>query len=358
MSDYLTRLAARSLSLTEVIRPRLPSLFEPPPEADQFVLAQRPGAEMSDVDSTLNGSDSQVFTPRRPLVPSLVRGPSEERPSVEKSPAPLNMSHQARSGSTETPDLHAGQPSDQPLMPQTPAAFQRIEARSERPRTDLSPAQEQPAPRQTGAQVFPPMADRLPDSRARQQDPGKPKPFQEFIREETVSRPPSSAAKQLPHPQIAPAVERTVVERFAVYEEPSQPSAEDPTRAASHRAVTGRQHAPFDATDRVLIEQLVSPERPRSPVIAHLEPSENQPLRTPTPARILAQPRLVVPHVQLKANAPAETTAKPAPTIQVTIGRIEVRATPPPSQPPQRQRSVPPVMSLEEYLRQRSGEKS
>jgi hypothetical protein len=43
-----------------------------------------------------------------------------------------------------------------------------------------------------------------------------------------------------------------------------------------------------------------------------------------------------------------------APTVHVTIGRIEVRATPPPVPPP-KQRTTPPVMSLDDYLRQRDG---
>lgn len=42
-----------------------------------------------------------------------------------------------------------------------------------------------------------------------------------------------------------------------------------------------------------------------------------------------------------------------APTIQVTIGRIEVRATPPPTQRTQPRRSEQPVMSLDEYLNER-----
>lgn len=51
-------------------------------------------------------------------------------------------------------------------------------------------------------------------------------------------------------------------------------------------------------------------------------------------------------------------TAEAAPTIEVTIGRIEVRALTPPAPPPQpspRQRQEPPKMSLDDYLRAHSG---
>jgi hypothetical protein len=52
----------------------------------------------------------------------------------------------------------------------------------------------------------------------------------------------------------------------------------------------------------------------------------------------------------------AEPTAPPKleSIVQVTIGRVEVRATPAPALLPQKERSAPPVMSLDEYLRQRA----
>jgi hypothetical protein len=47
-------------------------------------------------------------------------------------------------------------------------------------------------------------------------------------------------------------------------------------------------------------------------------------------------------------------TQPPAPTIHVTIGRVEVRATGP-TAPAPKPRSAPQTMSLDEYLRKRSG---
>lgn len=59
---------------------------------------------------------------------------------------------------------------------------------------------------------------------------------------------------------------------------------------------------------------------------------------------------------QRNVEMPAEQKqpAQPVPTIQVTIGRVEVRATPRPSPPAtQRQTPAPAVKSLDDYLRQR-----
>src|SRR6266566_8766799 len=50
----------------------------------------------------------------------------------------------------------------------------------------------------------------------------------------------------------------------------------------------------------------------------------------------------------------AQQPSAPAPMIQVTIGRIEVRATPPPAPHSQPRRSGPAVMGLDEYLSQRA----
>lgn len=48
--------------------------------------------------------------------------------------------------------------------------------------------------------------------------------------------------------------------------------------------------------------------------------------------------------------------SRPEPVINVTIGRIEVRATVSQQKQTPKSESRTPVMSLEEYLRRRSGE--
>lgn len=55
------------------------------------------------------------------------------------------------------------------------------------------------------------------------------------------------------------------------------------------------------------------------------------------------------PPAPVRAAAPAVE-----PVIQVTIGRIEVRATQPAPQPSRPRSAAPNAMSLEEYLRRRS----
>ena len=108
-------------------------------------------------------------------------------------------------------------------------------------------------------------------------------------------------------------------------------------------------------TGRVLDEQAVRGDMPQPHNTAYLEPVSDHLVRPSRPAMAILQPQVTL-YYEPPASAPPEAPARPepAPTIQVTIGRIEVRATPPPAPPPQRQRSASPVMSLDEYLRQRA----
>jgi hypothetical protein len=59
----------------------------------------------------------------------------------------------------------------------------------------------------------------------------------------------------------------------------------------------------------------------------------------------------------VRASAREGVTQSTPPIIEVTIGRIEVRALTPPAAPPppQRERHEPPKMSLDDYLRAQGG---
>lgn len=100
----------------------------------------------------------------------------------------------------------------------------------------------------------------------------------------------------------------------------------------------------------------------------HLSSSAAQPATGQSPyvraltSRSPATPKeganvLTPPAIRASVRVDARThepPAPPEPTIQVTIGRIEVRATPPPAAPVRKQ-STPAVMNLNDYLQARNG---
>ncbi len=117
------------------------------------------------------------------------------------------------------------------------------------------------------------------------------------------------------------------------------------------------------APARDSVERGVFREGPRPP-----EPISPAPRATPTPTVVLppaivARPR-IKPHIAINgqnsfAKAPALETSKEAPpTIHVSIGRVEVRATATPNRAPQSKTgaAAASALSLEDYLRGRAGE--
>lgn len=70
------------------------------------------------------------------------------------------------------------------------------------------------------------------------------------------------------------------------------------------------------------------------------------------PAPPILQPRVPVVERDPFPARRAEPAAEPV--IQVTIGRIEVRATPAPRAPARERPAARPAVDLEEYLRQRA----
>jgi hypothetical protein len=112
--------------------------------------------------------------------------------------------------------------------------------------------------------------------------------------------------------------------------------------------------------DKVLSEEAAHHESERRTTIG-------KPALTPVravPASDTARPPTAHPAGQARPSLPrwreigAEGPSSP-PTVKVTIGRIEVRATTPPAPPtPRTRRQRPgPALTLDEYLKKRSGER-
>ena len=75
-----------------------------------------------------------------------------------------------------------------------------------------------------------------------------------------------------------------------------------------------------------------------------------------TPGPLVAQPRVasLPEHKRRQREDMLCSDPEPAPAVHVAIGRVEVRATMP-AQSSAKPRSALKAMSLDEYLRQRSG---
>ncbi|HZS09157.1 MAG TPA: hypothetical protein VFD58_30260 [Blastocatellia bacterium] len=119
----------------------------------------------------------------------------------------------------------------------------------------------------------------------------------------------------------------------------------------SHPSVTIVSH------ERTVIKEAFRDTEPEPPpiqtraVATELPLPERESPVTPATPSVVVQPR-VTPLFEDRPAREEKQSAAPAPTIQVTIGRIEVRAVQPrPS--PSRARQTPPSLSLEDYLRGR-----
>jgi hypothetical protein len=291
MGDFLTNLAVRSAGSAEVIQPRLPSLFEPP----RLSLG------------SLDGFD-------------FVR-PQQQQGSFEETLWQTDV-HRA--------DVHnhiAGQPTPVPFSAEVPRAELETEPR---------PAS-RPQARDPRRAVWPSLSVRHETPL----DPVVPPTLPGFQPFESGSK--SSASSN------------SLVRKSLVAAVPSE-SGKDvsegmlPTRDSAHSSEAAVDaHARAAETKSSLTDSKVRSEKLTAPGIESPYLPPNYPSR---PARSIIEP-CVTPRSAEARRGAASSRFKPVePIVQVTIGRIEVRAIP---QEPaaRRERSVSPVMSLDEYLRTR-----
>jgi hypothetical protein len=362
VAGFFERLVVREAPAEAVLRPRLPSRFEPVPGHEAAPEADpeqgfRPAAAGAPQDGAVSGW--------------------EEVPAARQPPAAAPR----RALSAEAPAAAA---------PEGPAAANRVEAevgrpwpsREERAAAPRPPAPvpvatgpRRPQPADPGEAAATPM---LRTELALPQRPGGDSPVgtgRENRRAdaEPVSPPAEKAPPARPpvdrreEPRVAPRR----AERRAVEPSLREPVAQDfrALREARPMAIRPgeREHA---VAERRLESIEKSGSARRQPLPATVQPAH--PMPADRPAAAPREPR-AAPAVAVRTDEAEPRPAEPPalrpvlperrrremqrpekPSVQITIGRIEVRAVVPPAAPEKRVAPAPRTLSLEDYLRQKS----
>jgi hypothetical protein len=306
MSDYLDHLMLKALNLTEGIQPRVASLFEPPSASGRSIAA-RPSA---------NGE-------------SAPDAPFEAPLSTQKS--------FSQAGSSRPPMIGLGRPAG--TRPQQPTSS--ADASTDQPSGQW--ANGQPSPLltpQADDTTSGPLRSELGPNPARTASTAMP----------TASSSPGAAgpldakAAEPSHSDMPISVPVTAGQEIAAV--PSTHTGEQESRSALEQII-----------GRAVAERAVLFDVPQSENITHPESVADHGRRPSTPAMPVVQPHVTLYREPL-VSIPSEVTAMPvpAPTIRITIGRVDVRAVVPatPAARPAPARPSP-ALSLEDYLKQREG---
>jgi hypothetical protein len=325
MKDFLSNLVARSIGSAPVIRPRLPSLFEPVTryagslgESSPVVVNERPSTFEESEWSEQNNASSSPPEPRRR------QGPPAS-------------------------DWRAGAAIPDPVPP-TAAS----------PRAGRSLPAFPPQPLDLDARREPPQRAEYPEIPiVRQAEPARPRESLPAIHEESPPAPVVSAAKSAPLALFAEIARNEKRLREGVVSEAHPRPLTAPESVANTEAWPSTGSASLQVPE----PSATTPARRRSPLHQGTPPNLPAslgagPLNTPqTSSRAL--PAIELPAALRFEFArhipPLQRPGPPEPTIQVTIGRIDVRAITPQTSSA-RERPASPVMSLGDYLRSKRGE--
>lgn len=413
MADFLTHLVGRTLGVSQTVKPRLEPMFAPPAalanEAGPSLLEpnDQTSSPVAVPSRVATAADSLVESDQLPPVSSPTAQPNSP-PDMPTSTTPNQSLESSRqnaplpTGETKAKSLvePAGKPIDEP--PRQPAPTPSGEDLPGRPhRASLSPetTKRQPPPTTPptpAATVSPAPPAGLPEETLVQVDieptaantpPAAPVSQSSLLLPpekpaQTQPRPGRSSEQKLAAPSEAPLVFPPVsgpaaepVEtrpRPAASIEPAPPSdLATPFGAISQPGGSPGDDVPVKAAPPALARPVEPWRRPDTPVKPGAMPPVEPIPAPPTQSRLLIPPagplvpladslapvepaaqtgrRQSVPQaaVSLSTEPPGETS-----TLQVTIGRVEVRAVNPPAPRPAPPRSRP-VLSLDSYLKQR-----
>jgi len=401
MNDFLGSLIARNLTQAETLLPRPASWFEPsapdlssaaPARPEPVAGQEDPGAErelpwLESVDTILA---PPLPAPRQPRTgPNQFMAPPPVAPAegvattVETLPVtPLEPPRQPRPApssrrprprpAAETPatDTLRGQAASQPHEATAPPIRpdQAPEAMQAAP-TPMAPVTPSPVAARRAAPQQPKPVSQLPQPAEIAPATSSPPPHESVVAP-TASSPPSHKSVVALVPQPAPRQPRTsvleVAPRPAEMPHAERPAAASPASKRVPPAPPAQRLAPVENTEdhepraaaRPSAEEEVRRASPvaAATVLAPLTPGGKAPATAVEPVVRVVQPASLRPAPgTLRAEQGAGPAApEPPPTIQITIGRIEVKATPPATPTSPKRPNMPPVMTLDDYLRERA----
>ena len=320
MNDFLTRLVQRTLAPAPEVRPRLAARYETTPWLPGY-------GEGPDLER--RGVRDAGPLPSGDLTPSAAEPPALLRASAARS-------------ETMPPDLAGVAPRGRDEVSPQDKDGARSNAQTERPvgRGDFFPPQNPHA-------RIPEPNDGLPAS---SREPSRTTTLTSHRMPDTDDHAavPRSLASGVPSPQeIRPAARGTDPTPRA------SPSPAAPPRVAQTSILAAGKEPGATREIRTTAPPTEEPRRPlgdagtRPPPRTFsptLRPAQSPPEKTPAGRSLLA-----------RMDAPQGTAAVNPPSVQVTIGRVEVSASAPQPATNLQPRVSPPRLSLAEYLKRRPG---
>jgi hypothetical protein len=368
MADFLTNVIARNLEAVDRLVPRVASRFEPTgghPEALASPDVTGDGDRIYRIeeevflDPTAVHETPRIATPLRPAPTRRVR-PAEVTPVALPSAREMSDPHPPATTEKVQPQVRPAEPAATPTaMPVTVASGGIPEARRQ---SDAPPAPHEsiPSPPQSREEGVGRIV------RIAQRDDSAPTP-------ETVDEPrPAATMAEERHDVAALPARKLMTAMPRAHESGAAPSGRTPAAAA---AEAGNDHVTPDNTSTAVelvaptsasmtrgVVPVLQPMSPRSETVA-FEPervSERLTADAPRPVNATSATtdrrstrRAELPRARHRRNVPEGTRAEPDTTVHVTIGRIEIKATP--NAAPAKTTLTPaPSSGLEEYLRRRA----
>ena len=342
MDNYLSKLVDRALSREPVVKPRRAALFAPPPYAAGLLGRAAPALFSS------QPNDEEADAETRQVEPNVqtARGAHDAETHTPFTQTRERHTH-ARSASDESelyprPSVSTRPPSDADAARQS---FRTSPERTITPPLLLTPTHAR-AQRVPAADLAPRESSMEPDETTNVREQTRPGPVVQ------TPRPDAALADSA---RAAEAKLAGLRARLNQGEEAARQFVDEVARVKSQARLHGEvepareERSPESFSPHADITRRRREQEERDGEAASAATRRREPAAPIMPQTV----RTSAPLTPRRAPDEAPTNA-PAPTIQVTIGRVEVRATNQPA--PARQSSAQaPRLSLEEYMRRRSG---